>query len=434
MTAPAHLAFGALNGMVLLSFTTSVGHHAVRADLATALNIAAVLVGSLAPDLDSSGSAISRAFPLSRVIQRRWAHRTLWHSVLGLGLAALFLFAALSGIKALLPIGIAPGTATGFYAAAYASHLVADCLTVRGVPLLYPYPHNFAFPSVEHYRLRTGNRKHELVFTGVSLAVGLLYLPVIRAGGAKAALHQALGSFPAAFSDYRALAGQEAILVFKGSYSLTREPVEGRGAVLEASPQRFVIYLNGQVLEVGDARGDVLATAARCIPTGRPVSITSIVITSDPWSAVVQRIPQGALVSGELSASHAFVLAGAEHSVPASITPSSQQLRFAYAQLHELSQLQPRPRTKEEELIAERAALTRSLSRLRQAMADTTEARNVEKGAYERERLFGALQDLRARRESAQRRFERMEQDLAAARAVHVRFSGVLSLRTPFVN
>lgn len=434
MTAPTHLAFGAFNAMVLASLASTIGNQPMRADLSTCLNICAVIFGSLAPDLDSPGSAISRAFPPSRVIHRRWAHRTLWHSILGLSLASLLVYVLLTALAAVLPLSLPCGTATAFFAAVYASHLIADCLTIRGVPLLYPYPIRFAYPSVEHYRLRTGNRKHELAFTGLSLAAGLLYLPVIRAGGAKASLHQALGSFPAAFADYRALTGQEVILAFSGSHTTTREDVEGSGVILEASPQRFVVYFTGQVIEVGDTKGDILATAARCLPTGNPVAVTTITITSEPWSAVVQRVPQGALASGELSASHAFSLVDAEHTTSASVTATSQQLRLSYAQLRELSQLQPLPRTKEEELTAERAALTRSLQQLQRSIADTIGARSAQKDPYERERLFAALEAQRAKDEALRRQTERVDQDLAAARAVQLRFSGILSLRTPFVN
>lgn len=110
------------------------------------------VVAALAPDLDNPrsklGNGVGRMrWPLLSLLVRplSWmlrvvsftlfntvGHRTLTHSLLGLGVFAL---------PALLLWRSIPGPGYGLFVAlvaGYASHLVADALNTRGVPLLWP--------------------------------------------------------------------------------------------------------------------------------------------------------------------------------------------------------------------------------------------------------------------------------------------------------
>ena len=102
--------------------------------------LVAAASGALVPDLDTPGSMIARALgPLRFVL---WmvlrligvGHRGATHSLVGLA-AASAAIAALGG--ALLPPALVPRIVAGF-AVGYASHLVLDAMTVRGVPLWLP--------------------------------------------------------------------------------------------------------------------------------------------------------------------------------------------------------------------------------------------------------------------------------------------------------
>ena len=349
MIAPTHLCFGVFNGLVLASLTTTIGAQSFGWNIQTAINAIALSIGALAPDLDSPHSLVSRALPCSRLIHRRWGHRTLLHSFLGLLFAALSFYLLGECINLVFPFSI-DSNGTAFFAVGYASHLIADCLSYRGVPFLFPYPISFGYPSVERYRLRTGNKKHELIFSGLSILVGLLYLPVLQRGGAQASLHHAMASIPAAYDDYRKLVNQEALLSFKGSYSLSRKPVEGRGLILEAGPEQFLIFFQGNVLQIGEGGGHIVATAARCIPTGRPVSITSVIIDHEPWGDVLGHLPATVLVSGELTADHPFTLSHPDPAAAGAVSSSGQTLRLDYAQRHELTATHLAPRTNAEKL------------------------------------------------------------------------------------
>jgi membrane-bound metal-dependent hydrolase YbcI (DUF457 family) len=54
-------------------------------------------------------------------------------------------------------------------------HLVADGLTVEGVPLLWPHPERFGFPPDPRWRIRSGGFGERVIVYGLVGLVGLLY-------------------------------------------------------------------------------------------------------------------------------------------------------------------------------------------------------------------------------------------------------------------
>ena len=81
MRAPTHATFG-------LGFTIATG--TVLGVVLTPAVAVTALVGALLPDVDTPTSPIGRVCPpLARWLERRVGHRTLTHSLLGLGLAGL---------------------------------------------------------------------------------------------------------------------------------------------------------------------------------------------------------------------------------------------------------------------------------------------------------------------------------------------------------
>jgi inner membrane protein len=103
--------------------------------LAVALSVAVVALAALAPDLDHAGSTLARvAGPVSRVPARGLArllkHRGPLHSPLaalaaGVLAALLGVHLGVTGLGQLVDYG-------------WAAHVLADALTDRGVPLLWP--------------------------------------------------------------------------------------------------------------------------------------------------------------------------------------------------------------------------------------------------------------------------------------------------------
>ena len=80
MTLPNHLA----GGLVFTGFFAALANINILESPAT---IGAVLLGATLPDIDHPRSPIGRLFlPLSRYLNSRHGHRTLTHSLLGLGI------------------------------------------------------------------------------------------------------------------------------------------------------------------------------------------------------------------------------------------------------------------------------------------------------------------------------------------------------------
>ena len=127
------------------------------------------IVGGLAPDLDSHGSAITRMrgiAPLGQMASNvaqvaHVRHRGPTHSLLAL---ALFACAALAIVSVL---HWSPIYALAF-SLGYAVHIASDMLTISGVPLFWPFSKKHHSPLPRALRFRTGGwpEKGVLVFLG----------------------------------------------------------------------------------------------------------------------------------------------------------------------------------------------------------------------------------------------------------------------------
>jgi inner membrane protein len=121
-----------------------------------------VAAGSLCPDIDRAGSSIARVAGLpSRamawIVQRSFGHRGPLHSALAVALVLTL------GQTLALASGV--GDLGGPLAFGWASHIVLDALTVRGVPVLWPARVRLRLPP----GLVTGGLVEQLV-----LGLGLL--------------------------------------------------------------------------------------------------------------------------------------------------------------------------------------------------------------------------------------------------------------------
>ena len=130
------------------------------------------MLGALAPDLDAERSEIKSTLGLlgsaSGVLLSLFGirHRGLTHY--GLTAVLVFIISSLLGWRLGYPdVGLAFGLG-------YLSHLLADALTLSGVPLLWPLPGNVHLLP-RPLRLRTGGLAEQILFLGlVVIVLGLL--------------------------------------------------------------------------------------------------------------------------------------------------------------------------------------------------------------------------------------------------------------------
>ena len=113
-----HLAFSFLIGILIIK-TLSIQNQI--------LFIILFMLASLLPDIDELKSKVSnKVKPLAHLIHFFLGHRGLMHSIWTAIILYLLIF--------MFNINIAIAISFG-----YLSHLILDCLTPRGIKLLWPY-------------------------------------------------------------------------------------------------------------------------------------------------------------------------------------------------------------------------------------------------------------------------------------------------------
>ena len=205
MEGPSHVVFGLagavvadsiwhISGVPLLG-TPLVAHPQQFTDLIAmkAIYYGFAGIGALTPDIDNARSTIGRkAGIVSKEIQSLAGHRTIFHSIFGLVMVGAFIWGVQYGVGWLLyyKLGLhqagealGAGVSPGFNFAGgpgiafiglmigYFLHLVADSLTLGGVPWLWPSRVRYGFPPIRSWRFKSGSRSEPVVVVLVCIAV-----------------------------------------------------------------------------------------------------------------------------------------------------------------------------------------------------------------------------------------------------------------------
>lgn len=155
MNKPTHVAGGILaaSSYICLSgrFTPGIiegGWAAVTNIACASLMLLGAVNGSLIPDIEKKGSAISNKHKVISFVSRIiFSHRGFVHSLLALALLAVVVLP----LGMLIPKGIGVSYAVGLLFG-YGSHLVLDAFNPTGVPLFYPCK-----KKISLCRIRTGS-------------------------------------------------------------------------------------------------------------------------------------------------------------------------------------------------------------------------------------------------------------------------------------
>lgn len=152
MTGKTHQMLGQTVGLATYFSLSSSGY-----DPATfAFAVVVSSVAALLPDIDQSSSSLWRSIPMGRVagkiVDPFLQHRNLSHSLLGTAIVG----AAAYWLTSLMPSywGVNGEIILWVFLASYLSHLVADMITVEGIPLLFPYQKMFGLPPRPFHGVR----------------------------------------------------------------------------------------------------------------------------------------------------------------------------------------------------------------------------------------------------------------------------------------
>lgn len=253
MQAGTHLAAAVLTLSIARGFGLDVGP----------LEVGAVAVASLLPDIDTQSSGIGRyARPVSHFIETRFGHRTITHSLL--------FTAILCGL--LFPLALySPGVWYAFLYG-YLSHLLLDTLNINGVPLLWPNPRQWWFFGSRRMRVPYGSPL-EATLSVVFVFLALLLYP-LGGDGFDTAFRRVVGTPETAVADYIDMREtHEVYAVLNGFNSQTQEPMHGRFRVVEAVGRNGIIVEDdsGRAYQVSKD-GQVVAYRVRSYP-GDPATV-----------------------------------------------------------------------------------------------------------------------------------------------------------------
>ena len=174
MNGHTHALFGVATVTLANSIHPFIAPHLWQ-DVPTGATLAlsAGIIGALLPDIDANESSIKHEMGLAGSVISGGLHlfgvkhRGMTHT--GLAAAVIWLAAAIIGKHFDFPdIGLAFGLG-------YASHLIADGMTLTGIPLLTPFYRKNIHLLPKPLRVRTGSAVESLVFLLVALGLaGLL--------------------------------------------------------------------------------------------------------------------------------------------------------------------------------------------------------------------------------------------------------------------
>ena len=163
MTGKTHQVVGLTLGLGSYLINTNPGYG--PATLGTVLVVSSI--AALLPDIDQPAGKIWHLMPFGDTVGKAantfLQHRNITHSILGFGLISY-------GFYRLLLIapdywGINAHFVLIAFMLAYGGHLVADMITVEGIPLLFPYQKMFGFPPkpFDGLRILTGKWFENLI-------------------------------------------------------------------------------------------------------------------------------------------------------------------------------------------------------------------------------------------------------------------------------
>jgi len=163
MTGKTHQIIGASASLTYYLSATTIAYNPAT--------LGAVLVfgyiGSLLPDIDQSSGKLWNHLPfgktISKIPTKLLKHRNITHSLLGVALVSVgfyYLFRSFPDYW-----GINTNTVFICTMIAYLSHLIADMITVEGIPLFFPYKRFFGLPPkpFQGFRVMTGKWFENLV-------------------------------------------------------------------------------------------------------------------------------------------------------------------------------------------------------------------------------------------------------------------------------
>ena len=166
----------------------------------------------------------------------------------------------------------------------------------RGSQMFWPDPGRDVLPKNPKFRPESGSRVEILIFV-ILFMLMLLAFPISKYGIASS-LRWLLATPGSAIAEFKSLK-THSYVEFKGFFTETKEPVEGRAEILDVDKQRLVVLYKGKIYTLSDELvADITASHVRMKRTNIPIKIEKKEFKDESRERLLSMVPDGALVSG----------------------------------------------------------------------------------------------------------------------------------------
>lgn len=196
MEGHSHVIVALAGGVVADSFLHISGPELTTGGLSTlpahtlvsilavkGLYYGAVALGGLAPDVDNARSTLGQKLGwFSKETMHYFGHRTITHSLIGLGIwtglgfgLQQLIVRLLSGHLISSELNVVDNTKIVWLALVlgYILHLFGDSLTEEGIPIFWPNKFHLGFPPIRALRFRAGSLVEPIVVWLLVILVGV---------------------------------------------------------------------------------------------------------------------------------------------------------------------------------------------------------------------------------------------------------------------
>ena len=242
MTAPNHI----VGGFCFTGVFASIGGINILQDYRL---IPIIIFASVLPDIDHTKSMIGKLFfPIAKIINRKYGHRTITHSIF----VMIALTAALSAFQSAYFPSIKAAQVFGL---AYGSHLIFDMMTTQGVPLFYPFKKNpCVLPGNPEIRIRTNSiRQETAVFCFVM--VSAIFMKPLFANGFWTSYNSLFGTLKHIASEFNKA---EDVIMVNFTVQHGSELSHHRGYCLAVSSSDIIIITKKKKFRSYPADGEMI--------------------------------------------------------------------------------------------------------------------------------------------------------------------------------
>jgi len=216
-----------------------------------------LLVGAIAsmlPDVDISTSPTGRILsPISRFLEKRFAHRSATHSIVASGIVGVVSYGLWLKFP-LIPLSFIHSLNIGYF-----SGWFLDCFTKSGVEMFYPLPLRCVCPKNRNLRFSTGSSQ-EYFLIAFLVVIAIWIFQVNSNGGLMTEFNRLIAAPSGVEELYNQKGGSNLIIAtVEGVYASDRTPVKGEFEIIAANGNGFILLRDNEIYKAGnDADSNII--------------------------------------------------------------------------------------------------------------------------------------------------------------------------------